>query len=62
VDIEDDLPGSGLECGDFVERELVDAECGDAPGLHGFIRETTSDKGKRRQRIANCPVAVCLYL
>ena len=42
VDVDDDLAGTGLGCGNFVERELVDAECGNAPGLHGFIRTGNS--------------------
>jgi hypothetical protein len=45
VDGEDNLTRSGLGCGNLVERELVDAECGNAPGLHGFIRAGTGRRG-----------------
>ena len=47
VEVDDDLAGTGLGCRNFVERELVDAECGNAPGLHRFIR--TGNRGRELQ-------------
>jgi hypothetical protein len=38
VNVEEDLSGTWLRCGDFIEGELIDTECGDAPSFHGAIR------------------------
>jgi hypothetical protein len=38
VNVHEDLSLTGLRCGNFIERELVDTERGNTPGLHGFIR------------------------
>jgi hypothetical protein len=44
MDIENHLPWSGLECGDLIEGEFVDTECGDAPSLHGLIRTGIAER------------------